>query len=87
MAIQFAQQGKDTQVTIVEVPPYSDVATPAFHTTTSSYARLTDTQNWFVQTLIEIVVKDGIVKTASTDLPNAELSGDSLIETTLPQLP
>jgi len=64
---QLAQEGSRKRIAIVEVPPYGEKAS---HAAASIYGRLTDGREWFVQAPVEIVVENGIVKCASTELPS-----------------
>ena len=64
---QLAMLGPNDQVAIVEVPPHDTL-----HETLSDYClvgRLSDDRDWFVETPIEIRLADGLVVSASTDLP------------------
>jgi hypothetical protein len=65
--------GSDQRVALVETPPFES-ATP--HIEGIFHARLTDAHEWFVQTPVEIQVENGIVVSASLDLPavSSELS-------------
>ncbi len=65
---QLAMQAAERyQVAIVEVPPHD-----AMHILPKNHCRtgkLTDLQEWFVQTPVEIELENGVVTAASTELP------------------
>jgi len=54
------------QIALVEVPPYGDSVA---WSGACRHARLRGDRNWFVQTPVEIQLVEGIVTSASTDLP------------------
>jgi hypothetical protein len=58
--------GSDQRVALVETPPFES-APPS--TEGIVHARLADTHEWFVQTPVEIQVENGVVVSASLDLP------------------
>ena len=65
-APQYEDLADAQNVAIVEMPPYGSerlAEGPALH------ARMPDDRDWFVQTPVEIRVKDGVVLHASTELP------------------
>jgi len=66
LAQQLIQNGSNTRIAAVEVPPYGEKTK---HAVASLYGRLTDKQEWFVQAPVEIVVEGGIVRGASGELP------------------
>ena len=60
-----AMQAEGTHVALVEVPPYGDAAAES----PCKLGRLKNDREWFVQTPVEIQLIDGIVTSASTELP------------------
>lgn len=64
----LAKKAGDRQVALVEVPPF-DVETTTIESQ-CKLGRLNNDREWFVQTPVEIQLSDGIVTSASTDLPS-----------------
>jgi hypothetical protein len=56
------------KVLLVETPPFSGPSPGVQH----GYARLPDDREWFVQTPVEIVIRDGVVMSVNRDLLNIE---------------
>jgi len=64
---RYEELAIEQQVALVEVPPYGNS-----QSATSGAAlcgRLTEDREWFVQTPVEIQLEDGVVTSASTELP------------------
>lgn len=63
---RLASESSDQRVALVEVPPYgeADDTTPSCR-----IARLSDERTWFVTTPVEIQLVDGMVVSATRDLP------------------
>jgi hypothetical protein len=55
-----------SQFALVEVPPYG---TASGRPVVGSYAQLSGKERWFLQTPLEVFVKNGRVQSASHDLP------------------
>lgn len=58
--------GDSPRIALVEVPPYGEVRDAE---ECCACGRLGDDQDWFVQTPVEIRLRDGVVTQASTELP------------------
>ena len=63
---RLAAMGNDRRIVLVETPPYGELASTVGGT---QQTRLSDDREWFVQTPVEIQVDDGVVVSASLDLP------------------
>jgi len=64
---ELATHDLGRRVALVEVPPYDESV--AGGPSASHRARLSNDREWFVQTPVEIQLSDGIVTSASTELP------------------
>jgi hypothetical protein len=64
---ELALRSRDKQVALVEVPPFHGSADAAVGP--SRRARLSGDREWFVQTPVEIQLVDGVVTSASNELP------------------
>ena len=64
---RLATDGNDRRVVLIETPPYGVAQSPEG---AALRARLSDAREWFVQTPVEIRVDEGIVVSASLDLPS-----------------
>ncbi len=68
LAADSANVSEPTHVLLVEVPPYG--SWPLDRTTRVQHTRLSERWEWFVQTPVEIQLRDGMVKTVSRELPS-----------------
>jgi hypothetical protein len=64
---QKARDDATRQIAIVEMPPYSNK--DALDASPCRNGRLSDKQEWFVETPLELRLQDGVVLDASTELP------------------
>lgn len=65
-APRYEELAATQKIALIEMPPYG--GDPASHGT-ALHARLPDDREWFVQTPVEIRLDDGVVVSATTELP------------------
>jgi hypothetical protein len=76
LAANQALVGSDQSVVLIETPPFEAAS---LHHEGILHARLADSHEWFVQTPVEIRIEEGIVISASLDLPAVTPSALSLL--------
>ena len=67
---RLARHSDGRQVALIEVPPYGERSIPSNPVGKSIHGRLSDAREWFVQTPVEMVVENGVVKRVSGELPD-----------------
>lgn len=68
LADNSAEKPNPTRILLLEVPPFGEDAVP--RTSAAIYGRLSGQRQWFIQAPIEIIVTEGVVQSASLELPS-----------------
>jgi uncharacterized membrane protein YphA (DoxX/SURF4 family) len=68
LAGDLISRGATTRVLLIEVPPHGEAGFA--ERTSARHARLSDQQEWFIQTPVEILLSDSKVQSTSLDLPS-----------------